>query len=275
MMNHLICSSHTISGVMPGSTPASRHSFLDRVQGAAAVGFSGLCLHIRDYAEQAEQGYSDQALRQILQDHGILDLSLEFLTGWEKGKAALEPMAWAAAHAFGIKVLSVGAPPKSEDHPELPAAFGALCERAAEHGVQIGLEITPWSHAYDLPSAQRLLQCHPDAGLILDSWHIFRGAVPLEDIARLDPEKILQIQINDAGLDDQRPLMEQTMDRLAIGQGVFALEDFLTACLANGCTAPVAVEVISPHQADLPLGAALQMAHQPAADLLNKVFRKL
>lgn len=110
----LICSSHTISGVMPGEAVPARHDFVARVAACAEAGYSGMCLHFCDYRALHAAGRTDEFLSAVLRDHDMRDISIEFLLDWflegEAGRQARsdERAAFDAARAYGARVLNVG-----------------------------------------------------------------------------------------------------------------------------------------------------------------------
>ena len=81
-MRDLICSSHTISGVLPGGHTISRHSFESRVAAVAMAGYQGMYLHFRDYARERQSGRSDAEIDRILRTSGVEPAGIEFLTNW-------------------------------------------------------------------------------------------------------------------------------------------------------------------------------------------------
>lgn len=272
MLNPLICSSHTISGVMPGGPVASRHGFCARVAACAQAGYQGMCLHLRDYAEQRAAGVSDATLRQILADHGMSWNSLEFLTGWEEGLAPLENTAWAAVQGLEIPLLNIGAGPKGAmGNAQTREAFAALCARAAAHDAMIALEVVPWSSVADLATARQIVGGIGNAGLVIDCWHMFRGGIALSDIAALDGGRILSVQINDADADPGPDLFADTFRRRLCGEGAFDLVGFLTAIRATGTAAPIGVEILSPELAAMQLQMAAEASMRGARALLAQM----
>lgn len=255
----VFCSSHTLSGVMPAGPRASRHSFRDRVAAARRAGYDGLWLHLRDYAEQRAAGYSDGDLRAILHDAGMAVAGFEFLTGWD-GESTVASVAeeqlWRMADAFGPALISVGAATGSGNIGQLGDRFAGLVDRSAAHGLRVGLEIVPWTRVPDLQIAGELLDLAPAAGLVIDSWHVFRGGIDLAALACLPAHRIMAIQINDALAVPHRALAQDTLHRLACGAGELPLEPFVTAIRQSGCRVPLSVEIISPELAALELDEA-------------------
>jgi sugar phosphate isomerase/epimerase len=275
-MPSIVCSSHTISGVMPGSPKASRHSFADRVTACAEAGFTGMCLHFRDYAEQIAAGASDADLAAILADNGMAENSVEFLRDWFEPSAmaeANEDLAFRAAACFAAKFISVGA---DLDERNIPVAsmgpqFARLCEKADDRGVAIALEIVAWSNVCDIDSALELLAFSPrnNAGLMVDAWHVFRGGISLSELKRLRAEQILCIQLNDAAQTVMQPLSYDTQNRKFCGEGDLDLGAFLDALAQIGVSAPLSVEVIAPEVAQMPLQDVARRAYVSTIEVIG------
>ena len=267
-----VCSSYTISGVIPGSPVASRHGFAERVEACAGAGYTGMCLHFRDYADQRAKGFGDGELRAILDAHGMKHVSVEFLTDWfmdgEAGAASRrnEETAFRAATAFGAKLVNVG-PDLGERGISLETmqtAFRELCGRAAEHGIAIALELVAWGNVRDVDTALAIISDIPNAGLVIDSWHIFRVGVPLADLRRIPADKVLCVQVNDADKVPAGLPSVETMNRRLCGQGGFDLEGFAATLNAMGVAAPLSVEVISPDLAAFSLDEAAKASFDTA-----------
>lgn len=278
-MRKLICSSHTISGVLPGGPVPARHGFAERVAACAAAGYTGMCLHFRDYRALRTAGQGDAELAAILHGGGMKDITLEFLTDWFlTGETAAQARAdeatmLEAAGALGAHGFNVGADFLGRGIPfaGMREGFAALCGRAAVRGLTVALEIVPWSNVADVGSALRLVDGIPNAGLVIDSWHVFRGGIPLSDIAGLPGERILSIQVNDAAREIRGTLAEDTMRRLPCGEGAFDLDGFLRALQAAGAAVPLSVEIISPDFAALEAGEAARRSAAGAIALRDRL----
>lgn len=282
MLPGLICSSHTISGVMPGGPKASRHDFFARVEACAAAGYTGMCLHFRDYAEQRAAGIGDASLKACLDGVGMTERSVEFLTDWfvdgEAGRVARanEEMVIEAASAFGATSINVGSDLQGRGIPRgtLRSRFRALCERAGRSGLSVALEIVAWSDVADIETALEVIDGIPNAGLVLDSWHIFRGKVPLQDLLKIPPDRVLCVQINDADEKLQGHLNVDTVHRKLCGQGSFDLQAFCQTLDAAGIKIPLSVEIISPELAAMDLRAAAKASFDTAQTVLEQFQRK-
>lgn len=271
-MRGLTCSSHTISGVLPGGLTVSRHSFESRVVAMAKAGYQGMYLHFRDYARERQSGRSDADINRILRTNGIEPVGVEFLNDWFLGGEAsrsakeCEDTAFAAAQACGARIVNVG--PDLHGHGISPARmrerFEALCRRAERHGISIALEIVAWGNVRDVTTALQLIDGIPNAGLVIDSWHVFRAGISFDDLMRIPAERILCIQVNDAAPEAMGPLAEDTLCRRLCGYGAFDLSGFKSAITMTGVTIPFCVEIISREQAERSLNDAAMLSFSTA-----------
>lgn len=247
---------------VPGAT------FAQRVEAAAAADLDGVGLRPGDRRRAHADGLTDADLRALLHAHGIEVVEIDVVSGWggegavaERARAH-EDRIHALADAVGGRSMTVvgdvvGPPARVAE------AFAGLCDRAAAHGLDVGLEYLPWTTVPDLASALRIVQ---DAGrangkVVVDSWHHFRGDGDTEALARLDRSLVAAVQIDDAGpRDEARTLEEETFDRLLPGQGTFDLTGFLRALGPALQVAPLCVEVISPRMDALPVAEAVALA---------------
>jgi sugar phosphate isomerase/epimerase len=275
----LVCSSHTISGVMPGGPVPARHDFAARVAACANAGYSGMCLHFRDYRALRAAGHTDDFLSALLRDHGLHDISIEFLLDWflegEAGRQARadERTALDAARAFGAHTINVGSDFAGRSIPRdiMRSRFRALCDRAGAEGLDVALEIVPWSDVPDIDAAMAMIEGVPNAGLVIDSWHIFRGGIPLAAVAAVAGDRILCVQLNDADAAIRGPLAEDTLNRKPCGEGVFDLAGFLASLASTGTRAAVSVEIISRRQAALSADEAASVSIAGARRLVEEL----
>lgn len=262
---------------MPGGPVAARHGFADRVEACAAAGYAGMCLHFRDYLEQKAGGLSDAELRSILAANGMREISVEFFTDWVidgeggVGQRDNEESAIAAAIAFGANTINVGGDmlARGIGRARRIDRFAGLCERAGAHGLSIALESVPWSDVADVETALETIAGNRTAGLVIDSWHVFRGGIPLDALRSLAPQQILCIQVNDAAAQISGPLQIDTLDRKFCGEGCFDLAGFVAALDATGVDIPLSVEVISPTVAAMDVREAARRSFDTAAACLQ------
>jgi len=120
--------------------------------------------------------------------------------------------------------------------------------------MSIALEFVPWSDVPDVEAAMDFME-PSNAGLVVDSWHVFRGSTTLAQLEKIPAEKVLCIQVNDAG-PTRGPLAEDTQHRLFCSEGEFDLPAFVASVRKTGAYIPLSVEIISPELAAMPLDEA-------------------
>ena len=280
----LIASSYTISGSPVFQLP--RFSFADRVAAAAAAGFAGIGLAAEDYAACRARGSSDAGMRRILDDHGIAAAELEFLTNWwhddERGKPSrvVEDHMYAAADAFGARHMNVGS---ADDRGSLPSVeivaerFAAVCDRAAPHGLLVALEFLPWSDIPDAAAAWEIVRRadRKNGGILIDTWHYFRGAADPAQIRAIPGDRFVAIQFDDADATRVGTFMEDTTDRRRMpGEGAFDLAGFIRMLDDLGVDAPVSVEILSAEQRARPLAEAARLAHDTSLAVIKQARQR-
>jgi sugar phosphate isomerase/epimerase len=241
------------------------------VGAAARAGFAGVTLR-RHHVEQARAaGLGDEAIRELLRQLPLGAVMLEALTRWpadvahDRAAAAQARALFECAVAMGTRdtcaVLVDGTPWPRED---LVRAFRSLCRMAADHGLRVALEFVPWSVIGSLDAAIDVVQraCHDNGGLLLDSWHWARASTRDEELGRLDPARVVMLQLSDAPARPAADLWQETLHaRLLPGAGVIDLHALIAKLERHGLNCPVAAEVFSDRLAALdPALAARELA---------------
>ena len=278
--DYLIASSYTLAGAPVFELP--RFSFADRVAAAARASFAGIGVAGEDYAACRERGMTDAEMRRILDDHGVRAAELEFLQNWwladERGRRSRlnEDRFYAAADAFGARHMNVGSAGPRGSLPSLEIVaehFAALCDRAARHDLLVALEFLPWSDIPDAASAWRVVRLadRSNGGILIDTWHYFRGAADPEQVRSIPPDKFFLIQFDDADAVQVGGYMEDTTRRRRLpGEGAFDLIGFIRMLDEIGVNAPVSVEILSDEQRARPLDEAARLAHDTTRAVLAR-----
>ncbi|GIM96829.1 sugar phosphate isomerase/epimerase family protein [Paractinoplanes toevensis] len=243
----------------------------ERVEAAAAAGFRGLGL-LHDDLMPALDGYGSGGLRALLDDHGIVDLELELITGWwnaEPDSDRVRRDLLEAAAALGARHIKV-APDVTDgpwEHDRWAAAFAALAADAAEAGTRVGLEFLPWSNIKTVHEGLGLVRAagHPAGGLIIDVWHTERAHTPPADLAGVPLEYIVGVELNDADAEPLGTLFEDAVHRRRLcGTGTFDLAGVIAALRTAGWHGPWGVEILSDEHRRTPLRQAVAAAFRTA-----------
>jgi sugar phosphate isomerase/epimerase len=269
----LVSSHFTLTGSTPMTPP--RFSFAERAAAAAAAGFGGIGLLGEDYHAEKEHGLTDAEATAILADHGLEVAEVEFVMDWSAGDDEperlkngrdLEERVWSVADVFGPRAVSVGELVPADMLPpfeQLADRFGALCDRAAEHGLLVALEFMPFCGIPDIAMGRALVEAvgRANAGLNVDAYHYFRGN-PDADALRAVGDRAFMIQLDDADAEVVGELFEDTMLRRRYpGEGSFDLVEFLRILNEAGAPGPKSVEVLSAENQSLSVEEAARRAH--------------
>jgi sugar phosphate isomerase/epimerase len=240
----------------PGTLP--RAAFRVRVAAARAGGFAGIGLWLPHRQRAHAEGLSDADLRAILADHALVVTDVEAITDFGPGlrggaaaarePTALERVAYAVATAVGATSVTLvegsGAPLAVGPAAE---AFGLLCDRAADRGLEVAIEF--WAHsALNARCAAAIVAAaeRPNGGLLLDTWHAHHEP-HVAEILRAAPRGIVKsVQVADVAGNPSGEYMAATMHaRRLPGEGVADLVGWLRLLAAIGSSAPLGVEVLS------------------------------
>lgn len=274
--DHLIASRLTLTGA--GIGEPVRFSLAERVAAAGAAGFAGIGIDADDYAAWRATGSSDADLRALLDEHGVRAAELEFVHGWARSDEGwwrrVEDQLYAVADALGARHLNVGDVNPAGDFPPLDAVaerFAALCDRAAAHGLLVAIEFLPWTDIPDVPTAWEIARRagRKNGGLLVDTWHYFRGAGNEVALRAVPAERIVAVQIDDADAASGAPY-EDTLRRRLPGEGTLDLVGFVRLLDELGVEAPLSVEIISPEQAARPVIEAARCAHDATRAVLTR-----
>ena len=249
----------------------AKASFRARVDAAVAGGYRGISLFPSDVRRARAEGLDDATMRALLDDNGLevaeIDPLMSWLPGVEPGSgqfAATEHECYEIAASIGGRSINcVVFPPQPVQHDVVVESFAALCDRAAERGLLVHLEFMPWTQIATVLDASAVVAAadRPNGGIMLDTWHHFRGPVTDAELAGQVPlEKILAVQLNDAPSRPEENIVEETLNRRRVpGDGDIDLPGILRLLGEGGSPAPLGVEVFCEDLFDLsPTEAAVR-----------------
>lgn len=243
---HDLDSSHIVLSQfsLPPDTPLA-----ERAVAAQTAGYDGMGLRVRD-APDVDLGL----LVETLAEHDLVLSELEGCPGWGTSGEAfeecrrLEEGAYRVADATGARHMQVWGSYEG-DLADAAKAFGAICDRAADHGMLIALEFLPFTNVPDARTGMEIVERagRPNGGLCVDVWHHERGANSVEQLLAIPPECVVGVQFDDGAKVPLNPnyFDDCRFNRVPPGEGEFDLVTFLRALQEIGSNAPIAVEVLS------------------------------
>ncbi|MNF30645.1 Inosose isomerase [compost metagenome] len=268
----LLAAYWTLAGdTYPGApSEISPFSLQDRAQAASKAGWRGMGFVHADLLHNVDKlGIS--TVRNILQDNGIKHVEVEFLTDWHldgERRAASDKMRdelLEVAGELGARSLKVAAGLFEDGLPDVPRmreTFGLLCDRAQPFGVNVVIEFLPFSSVRTIDLAIAVAEgVRPNGGLLVDTWHVARGGMSFDEIAKIPLELIKSIELDDANHAIVETLFnDSTHHRKLCGEGQLDVPGFIQQVVNVGYDGPWGVELISAELRKLPLEVAAKRA---------------
>jgi sugar phosphate isomerase/epimerase len=256
------------SASLPATTVAQR------VAAARAGGFAGISVSPADAEPAGCDGRTPEETSAWAAAQGVELIVVDSVIEWyphEPPGRMLGASAYdvgqvlEACDRFGVGALGALAPfPSTAPVEELAGCFARLCDQAAEHGLTVQLEFTPFPPVPDLATAWEIVSTadRPNGGILLDTWHFFRGRPDLELLSSLPGDRIMAVQLSDGLEGFHESLLKDTFRHRELpGDGCFDLAGVLRVLDGIGGLNRVGPEVLKVElQALDPNEAAERMA---------------
>ncbi len=270
--------------VRPGSQVSPR-DIAARIDAASRAGYRGIGFDHQDLDHWV--GIHGAArIRRWLDDAGMRVVELEMLHDWYATGAkrtasdALARRLLDRSAELGVRHVKVGTGfvGPTADRPQLIDGLAALCGAAAEIGVGIALEPMPPAMIRTPQEGLDLIEQAgaPNAGLLIDIWHVFRAGVPYETLRRIPAERITSLELVDGAPEPVAgDLFVDGVDhRRLAGTGAFAVDRFLDAIFATGYRGPIGDESISIENRARTLDEAAAANFAATADAVRRVLSR-
>lgn len=256
----------------------------DRITAIAQTGWNGIGLVHADLINARDTtGYEE--LSRMIRAAGIDIVEVEFLNDWwtvgEERAAAdvVRADLFEAAVALGARHIKAGAGFAENPLPlaTLASAFRDLADEAADAGVRLALEATPFSHLRTTAEAVEVVTSSesPSAGLLIDIWHTRKAGLPHDDLWKVVPiERVFAVEVDD-GSDRTNAtvsdIFEDTINhRRYCGRGDFDTATFIRRTIDAGYQGPWGVEIISDEHRRTPVIEGLRTARTTTLDCFER-----
>jgi sugar phosphate isomerase/epimerase len=268
----LLAAYWTLAGdTYPGApSEISPFSLQARAEAAAKAGWRGMGLvHADLIYNVAKLGLP--TMRNIFKDNGIKFLEVEFLIDWHlQGplRAASDRVRdelLEIAGELGAHNLKVAGGLFAEGPPDIPLmreSFAVLCDKAKPFDVNVVIEFLPFSSVNTIDRAIAVTEgVRANGGVLVDTWHVARGGMSFDEIAKLPLELIKSIELDDANHAIVESLFnDSTHHRKFCGDGELDVPEFIQQIVNVGYRGPWGVELISAECRKLPLEVAAKRA---------------
>ncbi len=231
----------------------------EKARAAAGAGFARLSIYQREHQKLLQRGWEDGALRKLLEELNLGVAEYDGAVMTMQSPDGTDEIV-AAAATLGARSITVLEGPSEhggwvprDNLGQAAATLGEIADQAADHGILTLIEPFAWSPLDDHRVAARIVELadRPNTGLLLDTWHLWRGPERGRLDRGIDPSIIKAIQIGDTGPEPpgnptgHELAHECIHHRLMPGDGHGDLAGMLADLKSRGVKAPPAVEVFS------------------------------
>jgi sugar phosphate isomerase/epimerase len=252
-----------------------------RIAAAVAAGYDAVSISPLDVERAESSGTTARELGRWIRGEG-LEVVMDPVLNWYGGKVAAGsrfgrfPVQESLRMCADLGVRSLSALAQRSGHVPLEAMtqpFGDLCDAASDFGASVHLEFIPMTQIPDLRSAWTIVESadRPNGGLLLDTWHFFRGDPDLDLLATLPGDRVLAVQVDDANEAVVGDLWQDTRQRRLPGDGSFDLMGVLRVLDQIGGLSLVGPEVISTETAAMDPSVAAKVAGDRVRVLVEEV----
>lgn len=214
----------------------------DTLRVARETGWDAIELRHADFARAAEAGQSPEQVIELVRAGGLPVAAVGVERGWifatgEERTRLLRSFADVCGWARAFRCETVMSPVDAAAGP-LERAVDSLREAgdlAAEQGVILALELNTSVEQFNTLDRVREVVSradHPNVGVLLDTYHIWRTSPGLEIWQDVAPEEIAYCQYSDVPAGDLDP--KQTFNRLPPGAGVVPFRPIFEIVAAKG-----------------------------------------
>lgn len=208
---------------------------LDKIRVAAQAGYEAIELWHDDIDRYLSGGGRLADIRRALDDHGLVVPTSVMLKGWcepdgpeyaqgieECRRRMDQSVAVGAVHAVA------GPPHGPVDFAMAGQRYGELLDLGISMGVKPAMEYLGIAQEVNsIGAALRIMKNsgHPEATIVLDPFHDFRGGAGCEDIAKLTASQVAVCHFDDAPAEPQWN-EQRDPDRVMPGDGIIDLRRF-------------------------------------------------
>lgn len=241
---------------------------LEKIRVAGRAGYAAIELWHDDVDAYVTSGGTLGDLRKALDDHGLAVPTTIYLKGWfettgpehvrelDECKRRMEQSA-----ALGAVHVIAGPPAGRADHDQGARHYRELLELGRQFGVKPAMEYLGFvDDVNTIEAAAEIVEKsnHPDATIVHDPFHIFRGGGSFDSLLKLPGNRIAVCHFNDAPAQPPR-LKQHDKDRVMPGDGHLDLRRMVRLLKQTGYNRWLSLELF---REDLWTGDPLEVARQ-------------
>lgn len=251
---------------------------LDQIRLAAKHGFGAIELWLRDVQRYVHQGGQVADVAKSVRDHGLVVPNVIAMHGWGNATDAAYPAALEQCRRLMDLAVQLGSQYIVATPPRDACDLGVVSRRYRDLltlGKQIGvlptMEYLGFCHSvYRIDQAQQIVAeaNDPQATLVLDSFHTFRGGSTFADLTRVPVAQIAHFHLDDAPAYVRREL-QMDPDRVMPGDGILDLRAEMNWLREQGYRGAISLELFNPGLWEQDPNVVLQLGMERMRQLLE------
>lgn len=225
---------------------------LKKIEIAGKVGYDGIELWHDDIDAYLSEGGQLNDLRKAVDDQGLEVPTTIMLKGWfdTAGQDYEEAMTECRRRmeqsvALRARFAIAGPPHGRVDFAQGARRYRTLLQTGIDLGVRPAMEYLGFAEEVNtIADALRIMDesGHPEATIVLDPFHCFRGGGGMDDIRRLTAERVAISHFNDAPTSPPRE-QQRDPDRVMPGDGHLDLKHYCDLLREIGYTRHLSLEL--------------------------------
>jgi len=232
-------------------------SLIEKVEIAAQAGYQAIELWHAEVDVYCQNGGTLKDLKHRLADRGLQLPSMIYLKGWFETQGAEFDEAWAEcrrrmrqAAELGSGICVAGPPLGPVNLEQGIARYRRLLQLGRELGVRPSLEFLGFAdefHTLEIAARVALAVDDPDASVVVDPFHLYRGGSGIEALAHvgLTGAQLGILHFNDAPANPPRE-QQHDRDRVLPGDGCLPLVRYLQLARDLGYQGALSLELFNP-----------------------------
>ena len=256
-----------------------------RFEAATSNSYSHVSMSGLDVSRAAADGVTDHEIRQRADDAG-LSLIIDPVMNWHPATAPTRQSRFGRFSLDdNLRMVvrrSAAASPEWNRHrdrrpvacPVRRAVRDAVRSGERGRGARVHLEFIPMTPISDIATAWRIVRDadRPNGGILLDTWHFYRGSASFEDLEAVPGQRIFAVQVDDAHRVASPDLWNDTQHRLLPGDGDLDLDTLVDVLVRKNALNLVGPEVISPETARMAPSEAARITRERIESLVARAL---
>ena len=231
----------------------------EQVEIAKRAGYDGIEIWLRDVDKFEKEGGKRSDLQKHIADSGLVVESAIAFAAWiidddEARRRGLEQAKLEMQTVVDLGGKRIAAPPAGASNADSPMISldeaGLRYRELLKVGAQVGCvpQIEVWGFSKNLSKLSQVLYVaaasqHPDACILPDIYHLYKGGSEFEDIKFLAGNKIQVFHLNDYP-DISRDKINDS-DRVYPGDGIAPVTEVLKRVMATGFNGVMSLELFN------------------------------